>query len=116
MDSFTDLENDVVRLHHVWTVTTKAYEATTWGSAHEALVARQIAERAQAAYDAAVARLDAAVEAELPHLSLANTTPQSRRSLTAWADGRGPGEQLSEAVRQMVAAIEIGRHVQVTVI
>lgn len=43
-------------------------------------------------------------------------TPQSLNSLQAWADGRGPGEALSEAVREVLSALRDGQEVSLTTV
>jgi hypothetical protein len=45
---------------------------------------------------------------------ISRMTPQSRRSLQAWADSRGPGENLSEGMRRVLAALDDGCTVSAT--
>lgn len=43
------------------------------------------------------------------------TTAQSLRSLAEWAEGRGPGEELSTAVREVLDALRDQRDVTITI-
>lgn len=80
------------------------------------IATREVRDAAKRAHDAAQDRIDAALDDGPTLLTPAGTSPQSRRALGRWADARGGGEELSTAVRQIVAALAHGRSVRIEVI
>lgn len=118
-----ELESAAEQCYRVLRAAQGAYEMACRDSNYDSLdddphviATRELRDSAERAHAAAQDRLDDVLTDGPTILTAMNTTPQSRRALARWADARGGGEELSTAVRQIVAALAHGRTVKVEVI
>ena len=121
-DRIRELADAALSTERVYRQAESAYQMATRDSAYTSLdedphvlATRDLRDLAQRAHAAAVDRLDEVLTFAPLVLTGRDVTPQSRRSLETWTRGRGSGEVLPGAVRQILVALAHGKTVTITV-
>lgn len=118
-----ELERATDQTHKVWRLALATYEMAVRDSSYDDLdrdpqvvATRETRDTAHTAYMAALSRLEDVLAFEPRILTRDSTTPQSRRSLAAWAADRGGAEELTLVIRSILVALSGEHRVKIEII